>query len=76
MDIIFIFYQHYYLLDVNLANMEGVGVRVNLHLVRQLGQEPISETSKQGTERLANGAEICLDSTPSFSRQHAVSFKR
>ena len=55
--------------------MEGVSVRVNTS-GETVSQKTIYETNKQGTERLANGAEICLDSTPSFSRQHAVSFKR
>ena len=51
-----------------------------MHRVNQLSgeavsQEPISETNKQGIERLANGEEIYLHSTPKFSRQHVVSFK-
>ena len=56
--------------------MEGVGVESEFMSGETISQEPISETNKQGTERLGNGEEICLHSTPRFFRQHAASFKR
>ena len=66
----------YETLEVNLANMEGVGVEGEFTSGEKVSQEPISDTNKQGTERLANGEEISLRSTPRLSRQHTVSFKR
>ena len=56
--------------------MEGVGVKSEFTSGEIVSQEPISKTNKQGAERLANGEEICLHSTPRFSRQHTISFKR
>ena len=55
--------------------MEGVCVESEFTFGETVSQEPISEKNKQGTERLANGKEICLHNTPRFSRQHVVSFK-
>ena len=56
--------------------MEGFGGEGEFKSGETVDQEPISETNKQGTERLVNGEEICLHNTPRFFRQHTEGFKR